>query len=219
MTGLVPLIAAGIGDVIGILVFIVIGLLSVAGQIMNKAREGKQNAGPPPGQRPRPQPQPRQQQGPVVNEIDQFARQAAQRRAEGGRRPVAQRQGGWPQPAPRRPAAAQPLVEAVPVELLEPVAERVRTHVASGNVGALGSRKLASEVDQAAENLEEHVHDVFDHELGQLSRTPDESARKSGAAIPPTAAAGIAAMLTDPASIRQAIVLTEILQRPEHRWG
>ena len=226
MTGLVPLIAAGIGDVIGILVFIVIGLLSVAGQIMNKAREGRQNAGPPPKPRPRPQPQPGQQKGPLANEIDQFVRQAAQRRAEGGGRPVAQRQGGRPQPAPRRPAAAQPLVEAVPVELLEPmgdesgsVADHVRTHLASKRVGTLSSRTLESEVDQADEHLEEHVHDVFEHKLGQLSSTSGESSRKSGASIPPTAAAGMAAMFADPASIRQAIILTEILQRPEHRWS
>ena len=225
-TGLVPLIAADIGDLIAFLVFIVIGLLSVAGQIMNKAREGRQNAGPPQKPRPRPQPQPRQQQGPLVNEIDQFVRQAAQRRAEGGRRPAAQRQGGRPQANPRRPAAAQPPVEAVPAELLQPVAdesgsvaEHIRTRVASKNVGTLSSRRMESEVDQADENLEERVHEVFDHKLGRLSGTPGETAKESGAAIPHTAAAGMAAMLTDPASIRQAIVLTEILQRPEHRWG
>jgi hypothetical protein len=217
MTGFVPLIA-DIGDIIGILVFIVIGLLSVAGQIMNKAREGQKNAGP---RQPRPQPQPRQQQaqprqqqGSLANEIDQFVRQAAQR------------QGGRPQPAPRRPAATQPPVEAVPVELLQPmgnesgnVAEHTQARMASGNVGTLGSRTLVSQVAQADENLEERVQEVFDHKLGRLNGTPGETSRKSGAAIPPTAAAGMAAMLTDPASIRQAIVLSEILQRPEHRWG
>jgi hypothetical protein len=225
MTGLVPLIAADIGNVIGLLVFIVIVLLSVAGQIMNKAREGQQK-GPPQRPGPRPQPQPRQQQGPVVNEIDQFVRQAAQRPAEGGRQPVAQRPGGRPQSLPRGPAVRERPVEAVPVELLEPiaddsssVAEHVRTHAAPKSIGTVGSRKLESEVAQADENLEERVHELFDHKLGRLSGTPGETAEESGASIPPTAAAGMAAMLTDPASIRQAIVLSEILQRPEHRWG
>ena len=230
MTGFVPLIA-GFEDVIGILIFIVIGLLSVVGQIMNKAKEGRQNAGPPP--RPRPQPprpqqaqQRPQQPGSLVDEIDQFVRQAAQRRGEGSQRPAPQRQGDRPQLVPRRPVTPQPLVEAVPVELLEPmadettsVAEHVRTHVASRNVGGLGSRELESQVDQADENMQEHVQGVFDHQLGQLRSMPGETARESGASIPPTAAAGMAAMLADSAGIRQAIVLSEILQRPEHRWS
>ncbi len=224
MNGLVPLIA-DIGDIIGVLVFIVIGLLSVAGQIMNKAKEKQQRAAPPrPRPRP-PQPQPRQQQGPLANEVDQFVRQAAQRRGEGGRQPVAQGQ-GRPQLAQRRPLAQQQPVEAVPVELLEPmsddtgsVAEHVRTHVSSRHVGTVGSRTLQSQVDQADENMEEHVHEVFDHKLGRLSSTPGETADQPGPTIPPTAAAGMAAMLSDASSIRQAIVLSEILQRPEHNWS
>jgi len=226
MTGLVPLLVADIGDVIGILVFIVIALLSVAGQIMNKAKEDRPKAGPAARPRPRPQPQPGQQQGQLANEIDQFVRQATQRRAEGGRQPVAQGQGGRPQPAARRPVAAQPPVaavpvEAVPAELLQPVSERVPTRGASRNIGTLSSRGMESEVSEADENLEERVHEVFDHKLGQLSGTMSQSAEESPVAIPPTAkaAAGVAAMLADPANIRQAIVLTEILQRPEHRWS
>ena len=227
MTGLVPLIAAGfdIGEAIGLLVFILMVLASVAGQIMNKAKEGKQKPGAPPNPRPRPQPQPGQRQGPLANEIDQFVRQAAQRRAQGGDQPAAQRQGGRPQPAPRRPAPVQQPIEAVPVELLRPVAdesgsvaEHVRTNLTSRNIGTLGSRTLESQVAQADENLEEHVQDVFDHKLGQFSGTPSETTKESGPAMPPTAAAGMAAMLTGPANIRQAIVLTEILQRPSHRW-
>ena len=216
-TGLAPLIA-DIGDVIGILVFIVIGLLSVVGQIMNKGNEGRQKAGPPPGQRPRPQPQPRQQQGPLANEIDQFVRQAAQRRAEGRPQPAVQRQDVRPQSAPRRPAAAQPPVEAVPVELLQPLDESVRSNVAPQRIGTLGSRRRERDVAQADENLKKHVPGVSNHRVGQLSGAPSENAGESGAIIPPAAAAGVAAMLTDPANIRQAIVLTEILQRPEHRW-
>ena len=205
MIGLVPLIA-DIGDFIGILVFIVIGVLSVIGQIMNKAKEGRQNAGP----ARKPPPRPGQQQGPLANKLEEFIRQVAQGPVEGGRR----------QAAPGQSAAAQPLVEAVPVaDESGNVAEHVRTRGASRNISTLGSRSLDSQVAQADENLEEHVHDVFDHQLGRLGDTPGETAKKSGAAIPPTAAAGLAAMLANPGRIRQAIVLSEILQRPEHRWS
>lgn len=211
MTGLAPLIA-DIGDVIGVLVFIVIGLLSLIGQIMNKGKEGQQKAGPPPGQRPRPQPQPRQQQGPLANEIDQFVKQAAQRRAEGRPQPAAQRQNV-------RPARAQPPVEAVSVQLLQPLDEGIRTNAATERIGEPGSRRLERDVAQADENLKKHVPGVSNHRVGQLSGAPSENAGESGVIVPPAAAAGMAAMLSDPANIRQAIVLTEILQRPEHRWG
>lgn len=219
MIGFLPLIA-DVGDVIGIVVFIVIGLLSVVSQIMNKAKEDKQKAGPPPGQRQRPQARPQQQQRTLANEIDQFVQQASQRRAEGSRQQAPRRPAA---PQPRTPAqprtAAQPLVEAVPVELLEPMSEE-SGGLGPQRLGALGSHRLESRLEQADENMEEHVHQAFDHKLGQLGRTPDATERKSDpAAIPPLAAAGLAAMLTDPANVRQAIILSEILQRPEDRWG
>jgi hypothetical protein len=219
MIGALPLIA-DVGDVIGIIVFLVIGLLSVVSQIMNKAKEGKQNAGPPPGQRPRAQARPQQQQRSLANEIDQFVQQASQRRGEGSPQQAPRRPMPSQQRAPAQPrVTSQPLVEAVPVELLEPMAEESGS-VGSRRLGSLGSRRLESEVDQADENMEEHVHEVFDHKLGQLGRTPDVTKRQSDpATVPPTAAAGLAAMLTDPANVRQAIVLSEILQRPEQRWG
>ena len=70
MTGIAPLMAAGGEEVIGILVVIVMGLLSLAGQFMNKERENK---APPPRPRPRPRPQPQAgpQQRELTGEIEQ----------------------------------------------------------------------------------------------------------------------------------------------------
>jgi len=78
------------------------------------------------------------------------------------------------------------------------------------------ARELGEEVVHAESHFEEHLHSVFDHQLGRLG---EGSAPKPGeAGIPATAAAGLAAMLADAQSLRQAIVLSEILSRPEHRW-
>lgn len=66
----------------------------------------------------------------------------------------------------------------------------------------------------------------FDHELGKLdkkatkdrSQQPAKKPKKPKHDIPKTAAAGMAAMLQDGQSIRNAIIFTEIFNRPEDRW-
>ena len=81
----------------------------------------------------------------------------------------------------------------------------------------------------AEDVMEDHLHDVFDHDLGMLDGTPGESAEAARAEeaetpddrvspVPVTAAAGLAAILADATGLRQAILLNEIFQRPEHRW-
>jgi hypothetical protein len=72
---------------------------------------------------------------------------------------------------------------------------------------------------------------VFDHNLSQLESVAGETAAPPVAAepaelaeptiadIPITSAAGLAALLASTESVRQAIVLNEILHRPEERWG
>ena len=64
-----------------------------------------------------------------------------------------------------------------------------------------------------------HLHDAFDHSMGEIgdptsSLTADEQAKVANADI----AAEIRAMLRDPNAARKAIVLREILERPEHNW-
>ena len=108
------------------------------------------------------------------------------------------------------------------------VAEHVRQRVPEHKFGDLRS-DVGQRLARTVEVVEERVHEVFDHEVSRLEGTPGESAYAAQAeeaetpedrvtALPQTAAAGLAAMLAEPTSLRQAIVLTEILQRPEHRW-
>ena len=88
---------------------------------------------------------------------------------------------------------------------------------------------LAEDVEMADEALAEHLHDVFDHQVGRLVSTsvhdeadaPASTAETVHGAIKrsPNAAAGLAGLLADKRNIRQAIHVNEILARPEQRWS
>lgn len=65
-----------------------------------------------------------------------------------------------------------------------------------------------------------HVHEVFDHGVGQLA--PAAAARDERSVPPqPVPTGGIAevlALVRSPAGIRQVLIARELLERPEHRW-
>ena len=108
---------------------------------------------------------------------------------------------------PRKLAAAPPHHESV--------AEHVAEHVGSRTFAERTSH-LGEQVAQADEKIEAHLHHKFDRELGTLGRSSVAPTAQSPPAD--SLATEIAAMLASPAGMRQAIVLGEILQRPEHRW-
>ena len=71
-----------------------------------------------------------------------------------------------------------------------------------------------------------HLHEAFDHQLSSLAGTPGDSAKAVEVAepdqitpLPSTAAAGLAAIFANADTVRQAILINEVLQRPEHRWS
>jgi hypothetical protein len=75
-----------------------------------------------------------------------------------------------------------------------------------------------------ARPLEEHLKDAFSHQVGTLAATATDSlAAQNRAAAAAAAATGtrqtlpIAALLSG-GNLRNAIILNEILQRPEERW-
>jgi hypothetical protein len=84
------------------------------------------------------------------------------------------------------------------------------------------AQQLGAEVDLADDKLEAHLHQVFDHKVGDLKRStmeagaisPSQAARDA----PLPGAVSIAAMLVDPQSLRNAILMAEILRRPEENW-
>jgi len=231
--GFMPIFADVEDFVVGlvVLLFMAIGALM---QWLNKARDAQQRQRRGPAARPE---RVRENAAPardnVRAELDDFLRDAARRRGAGqaqqlGPRPAA--------PARQSPVAAQrqPVQEVVDVEPVEAapedagVADHVRRHLGTHEFGALPS-DVGKRLSQTEKVLEEHLHSVFDHRLTALGDVLGESAQVTQpeeglvpedriTPVPATAAAGLAAMFADPGNLRRAIVINEILQRPEHRW-
>ena len=179
------------------------------------------------------------------DEIGDFLRRAAQggqRPAQGGQRPAQARpvQGGMPprpvQPRPAqvrssRPRAPVPRRAQAPVqaEIIEParppvgqgLSQQVDRDINTSDIARHASG-LGAETRQATTKLDKRVHESFDRQLGSLSqksKTPAEEPQTGpDDALPITSAAGLGALLGDAESLKQAIILNEILQRPAQRW-
>lgn len=234
MTSSGLLLLADAGEVVFFLIVILFMIIGGLTQLFKKMQEGQQDPRRPrPGHRPGgPRPNVPAGQDPVRSEIERFLREAAGR--QGGARPQQAQPFGPPPARPRpapvalgRPLAGGPIVlEAIP----EPasVADHVRQQV-PGQPFARLDTDVGQRLARTDQEMAEHVHGALDHPVSRLEGTPGESAFAPLAeeaetpddrvsALPPTAAAGLAAMLAEPVGLRQAIVLNEILQRPEHRW-
>jgi len=152
----------------------------------------------------------------VEDEISEFLRRAAQRRSR--KQPQA------PPPA-LAPVEEPVLAEEVPPPVGGQIARR---RLESDREFQERQRRLGAEVAQADEKVEARLNQVFDHQVGQLSGrlaqgremsdVSDAFAEAEPDRLPEAAAAGFAAMLTDAESIQQAIIINEILRRPDERW-
>lgn len=178
----------------------------------------------------------------MSDEIAEFLRRAAQRRAEQleQQRRAAQQQQQYqppPQPLPSapRPMPSQlrpPVVEAEIIEdeepiQLRPALSRVSQHVSqSMDTSDFAQRadRMGDATEQADERMEMHLHQAFDHRLGSISAgtesitaaftpAPDDEMKGRAVATHP-----LLAMLRNPQSIRNAIVLSELLERPTKNW-
>jgi hypothetical protein len=228
-----PILFADIGE----LIWVILVLIFVVGPFVLRLFGGteRQPDRTLPRRRPQP-PRPAGQQQPsnVDAEIEDFLRRAQKQR--GGESPdevevVQPRQQPRPALATRAP---EPVADAVVIEA-EPVTEgglgklasTISTSEIERRVGRLGDR-----VEQADDLMEARLHAVFDKGLGDLSQTPMTAATADYTPAPEeeattgegkkaaahSAAAGFAARLRSPQGMRDAIVLREILERPESRW-
>ena len=68
--------------------------------------------------------------------------------------------------------------------------------------------------------MSDHLHQAFDHALGDIAAPTTSSMADERPEIKQAEGLGqeILGMLRDPASVQRAIVLREILERPEHLW-
>ncbi len=138
-----------------------------------------------------------------------------------------------PNPRPTAQRVAEPVVAEIvqPRRLSDSGSRHLETSVrADEQRFAQRTSQLGEEVGLADEAMEGHIHAALDHRLGGLTDTSvgadvpdadvhDEAPGPSEDEAPSSLAAELAATFRDPQSIRQAIILSEILSRPEHRWS
>lgn len=165
------------------------------------------------------------------DEVEQFLKRVAQMRAaaEAQARAAQQRVAPLepasrpqlapppvPQPVSSPPVAAE-IVEAELAETADGVARHVSEHLRGTEQIAEHTRHLGEEVDQADDKLAAHLHQVFDHQVGRLKKSATDVAAEAAADAQRTGitAGNIAGMLLSPQSVRNAIILGEILKRPE----
>lgn len=171
-------------------------------------------------------------------EIEDFLRRAeAKRRAgqAGPSRPIQPQPQGVANPYLAAAADAEiveaQVVVAQPVEPGDEMESRFESSISTSDFERRAQR-LGDRVEYADDAMESRLHAVFDHGLGDLSTaiadvatadvTPAPEDAESTVGKPKIAAASaasrIAGRLRSPEGMRDAIVLREILEPPEHRW-
>lgn len=177
---------------------------------------------------------------PLEDEIGEFLRRAAQRRGQPQPPTPRPQQPARPaQAGPRPPRPGRPPVPPVPRRVEEPLdieiiedAEPVghlRGELSREKLGHLQTHIGRGTVPPVERKIGDHLHETFDHQVGHLGGPPGDAARPTDiqeagspddavSPWPSTAAAGLAAMLSSGEGVRQAILIHEILDRPEHRW-
>jgi hypothetical protein len=213
-----PIVAIDLEDIIKVVFFLIIGAFWLIKQLMGQ--EAAKPKRPAPPQVPPPV-RPAAGQGPLQDEVADFLRQARQRKghAQEARVEVFQQPQQAKKKRTEKPAKgrrARELKERHDVD--EHVRDRLDTSKFSERAEQLGDLVEASNLQ-----LQEHLKEKFSHDLGQLGRSGLAEAATQPASVavaPATAespAAAIADLLRRPESVRQAIILQEILRRPTGR--
>lgn len=204
-----PLFAAGIDWLEGLLplLFLLFWIVSQVVGVIRKIAGGGAAAKPAP-RPPRPQPDRGGQAGDVRVEIERQIEEFLGR-TRGG-------QQSKPTVARLDQPQAKPRVRANDTATRTPPAKQAARDAGRGGrqIGSLG----AGDADVAR-----HVHDAFAHEIGHLAAPLAGGAaaesRPAGQVVRPTIpAAELAAALRSPATIRQIMLLKEVLDRPVDRW-
>jgi hypothetical protein len=232
MNSLAPIFAdINVQALVRIVVVLLFVLVPLIGQVLAKIRQI-----PPPNKRPLP---PRPELPDVAEEIEDFMRRAAERQAVKRTKPQMGEAGAASSPdvpvgkvpSGRRdlqPAAAEASAQEKPVG--GQVSEHVQKYLDEQEFRRREA-ELGKQVARSDQQIDQHFQQVFDHSVSKLEATPGEAAAAPAAyeppdlvgaaatAIPATFATGLLDLVTDPDSLRQAIVLNELLRRPEERWG
>ena len=173
----------------------------------------------------------------MARDIEEFLRRAAERRQ--------QQKAQGQQPRPAQPPFEEIEVEIVEPQVIQPprrrkdivkpvvkkrqsispnirtesVAAHVQKHIDTSKI-AQHAERLGDGIAGAHDRIDSAVHRRLDHDVGRIDNLPtvtdDPRPGVVGAKASPIAAE-LVRMLSTPHSIRQAILIREILDRPD--WG
>jgi hypothetical protein len=198
--------------VFAFLIYLLNHFIGIAGK-QQQRRQARPEVRPD-GRPPRPRPAGQRQE--VQDEVAEFLKRAAEKRSAA--KPVEAR------PAQPRRVAPPEIVEARAVEEMpsnrwpESVRPQVENRELTERAGHL------THVDRTEAAFQAHMQ-VFDHTVGRINESaanpPPPTGSQSDVApqtinAPPNEV--FAALLSDPQSLRQAIILNEIIERPVERW-
>jgi len=196
----------------------------------------KVDAGPRPPRPPQPQtPTTTPEQAKLNTEIEQFLKRAGERQGERLKRespvkpvqrPPKQTAKQAPKQTPRQPTReASVAVEPLPQRSFDSVASSVEKHL--GHRGGLEARSqhLAEDISLADEHMEDHLRRAFNRKVGTLGESKPSGSQPATDSVPAATTAdrsdvglALAGMLANPQTLKQMIVLNEILRRPEEHW-
>ena len=164
----------------------------------------------------------------MARDIEEFLRRAAERRKQaqqGGasqqpKRPPAQQRP--PTPPPRQTISDRDVVptrtvfpEQQPHSIgEESVSEHVRRHIDVSDVTEHASH-LADDIEQADERMEAHLDQVFDHDVGKLGSGKGATDKLDRRSDTNAVAKDLLKLFRSPKTIRQSIMVAEILKRPD----
>ena len=141
--------------------------------------------------------------------IEEFLKMAAARRQQG---------------AQQRPQAQQPMViEDVEIVDAQPVQKtmstgRFQTKVDTSDVTEHAAH-LGEGISRQHDRVEQRLHDKFDHDVGKLNVPDDQTVSDDAYGYREQTQSRfmseLVGMLSNPRSIGQAIILNEILKRPD----
>jgi hypothetical protein len=140
-----------------------------------------------------------------MSDIEAFLRRAAERRGQVKRPPIE-------------------IMELVEAEIVDAEPVGVGSHVAS-HLDTSGFTERASHLGERAgladDDMDAHLHAKFDHRLGSLGLQPSQVELVEAQTSVDTGsdrASDLLQLFRSPRHLQQAIILSEILQRPTDRW-
>lgn len=209
IASLVLLAAAGWGmeDVLKIILMVVFGLIYLFNHLLGGGKAQKRRPARPADPRPAGRPD-------VQDEVAEFLKRATEKRSPPKRTEA------------RPPAPPRPLRAESSEARLEPLPSNRWPQAVQPQVD---NRELAqraeqlSHVNQTEAAFQAHMQ-TFEHSVGRIHESasdaaaPPETADGRTQAAPTPASEVFATLLADAQSLRHAIILNEIIRRPEERW-